>query len=249
MGPDQRRRERRRHLHCRPGLLALSIYWHHRDNRGAKETFDLASGSTFAAALLVDMVVDGILGDQIVFVQLPLFPDDQLLKIDCGSIKPSSLCSNGACYELIARRTAAGDDMNAPVPLRYLLSEFVDIIFRPSRTRSVKPALAQEGLQALLIEVGRQADLSRQEDRWTAQSCLSLSPINGKHRSRRVSAGFKEALAQAVFDDPALGSVRNFLATSKLLGHQKSGGDAMKYSPTNSSPITKDTMFRESHKV
>lgn len=236
------------------GLLALAIYWHHRDNRGAKETFDTASGASFAAAILVDLVVKGILGDEVLLIPLPFCDEGQLLKVDCGSVTLAAFCCNNAGYELIAKRTAASDDLNAPVPLRFMLSVLVDIILRPSRTRSVKPEAAREVLQVVLMEVGKQADLSRHEDRWSAQSCLASSPINGKQRSRRVSAGFNEALAQAVFDDPALGFVRNFLATSKVVGHQKSGGEPMKYSPTNSSAITKDTMFgywlacRESHK-
>lgn len=122
-------------------------------------------------------------------------------------------------------------------------------VFRPSRTRSFSSHLAARVAMEIFCV---QADLSREEGVWTSTSFLELSPVNGKYRSRRVSTAYKEAVAQVVYDKPHMGSARNFLAVSKEVGGQK-GGEAMKYSDTNSPAITRETMFnywvgcREAH--
>ena len=124
--------------------------------------------------------------------------------------------------------------------------ELVEVILRPSRTRSVELGVATLFLMSLVGALYQQADLSRGESWWGEGTALDLLPIKGKVRSRRVSSAFKEAVVQAVYDDAELGSVRSYLAVTK----KSSGFDVATptvYCTSNSSKITTETMFRYWH--
>ena len=72
---------------------------------------------------------------------------------------------------------------------------------RPSRDKSIDPAVWLEVVASILGAIVDQYDMSVGEDWWSKATALALEPSPKKARVERVSSSFKEALADQVSKD------------------------------------------------
>ena len=113
---------------------------------------------------------------------------------------------------------------------------------RPSRDKSIDPAVWLEVVASILGAIVDQYDMSVGEDWWSKATALALEPSPKKARVERVSSSFKEALADQVSKDCRLTSTSSLLVGSVVRKEAK-GDHTPSYDPRNQTKMRAESIY------
>ena len=211
--------------------LTMCCYWS-RATSDTKQS-ERVNTAEHPASMIVDTILERFVGG--ISFDVHIRPP-WVLSVHNGFVQPGALRDMGLAT-LVQRGSSTSQQ--GMLSLHVLLQLLLEVVLRPSRTRSVCNDTASLVFRAICNVTSDIVDASRCDTWLTSAPCLQLVPIKMAERCRPLSGAFREAVVRSSYADPSLGGKRSILSNLK-----NRGCGSVDVSLSTSSALSKDSMLK-----